>query len=228
MPKELNNSGKFNANFLYNKDNIYVMDNHLCAAWSWLQKIDTNKSYDLIHIDRHNDLLFPIPTIQKDLLDDNIDLKKITFFEFLSLKEKNNENFELQLFRWDNYILSIDYVYPKLFGKKYFITKEPYQNSEFIDFEFEIEDFLRDFSSWIKNSKNGCILNLDVFYFQNKEFYKLYSEEVIQKVGELIKQNLENIDVLTIALSPECCGGWENSINTLRLFNNILEIEMEI
>ena len=56
--------------------------------------------------------------------------------------------------------------------------------------------------------------------------------DYVKSNGQIIdankEENLENIDVLTIALSPECCGGWENSINTLRLFNNILEIEMEI
>lgn len=229
-PKEFGNSGKLNINFLYNSDNIYIMDNHLCAAWCWLQKIDTDKIYNLIHIDRHNDLLFPIPTIKEDLIEDNIDLQKISFLEYLSLNEKNNESFTFQLFRWDNYILSIDYIYPKLFGEKYFITKEPYPSSEFIDFECIIEEFLSDFSSWIKNSKNGCILNLDLdfFYSQNNGFYKLYSDELINKIGELIKQNLENIDVLTIALSPECCGGWESSINTLRKLNNVLGIKMKI
>lgn len=32
------------------------MDNHLAAAWCWVQKIDQSKRYGLFHINRHYDL----------------------------------------------------------------------------------------------------------------------------------------------------------------------------
>ncbi len=54
---ELKTSGCYNMNFLFNNGKFYIMDNHLAAAWCWLQKIDTSKRYGLFHIDRHYDLL---------------------------------------------------------------------------------------------------------------------------------------------------------------------------
>ncbi|MEF9477351.1 hypothetical protein OWR28_06100 [Chryseobacterium sp. 1B4] len=231
-PKQLVRSGRTEANFLFNKDKVYIMDNHLCAAWCWLQKTDITKIYDFVHIDRHNDLLYPIPSIKSDLLKDNIDLRQITFDEYLKLTENHPEepNMKVPLFRWDNYILNLEEVYPNYFGKTYFITKEAYPSSEFIDYESTIEEFLSSFNFWIKNSKNGLIVNLDIdyFYSQHKDLYKIYSDELIRNVANVLLENINKIDVLTIALSPECCGGWENSFEVLKIINGIMNLDMEI
>lgn len=228
-PKQLFESGRTEANFLYKKGKIYVMDNHLCAAWCWLQEVDVNKTYDLVHIDRHNDLLNPIDTIKKDLSEDNVDLKNISFEEYLELTEKNPEepDINIKLFRWDNYILSLEEVYHNFFGKKYFITQESYPGSDFITHEASIEEFIDNFDFWIKDSKNGCIVNLDIdfFYSNNSGFYKQVSSEIVKKVANTIIQNISKIDVITIALSPECCGGWENAFQTMKIFNEIMELE---
>lgn len=230
-PKELLSSGRTEANFLFNRDKIYVMDNHLCASWCWLQKTDPSKTYDLVHIDRHNDLLYPIPSIKEDLEKANIDLKNTSFEEYLALKENHPDepNIKVQLFRWDNYILNLNEVYNDFFGRKYFITKEPYPTNEFIDFEYSIEEFLSSFHHWLEDSKNGCIINLDIdfFYSQHKEFYKLYSDELVKKVGKVLIDNIDRIDVITIALSPECCGGWESAFKTLKILNDVMDLEME-
>ncbi|MCT4000333.1 hypothetical protein HZQ19_02130 [Elizabethkingia anophelis] len=207
------------------------MDNHLCAAWCWLQKIQLDRKYDFIHIDRHNDLLLPSPTINKDILDNNIDLQSLTFDEYLELYENHPEepNMKIKLFRWDNYILNINELYPQLFGSKYFITKESYPDSDFIDIELRIEDFVSD-SHWFDNSENSWIVNLDLdFLFSNsKGIYQLYSNQLVQKIGEILKQNLNNFAVLTIALSPECCGNWENSFRIMRILDEILELNMRL
>jgi hypothetical protein len=36
---------------------------------------------------------------------------------------------------------------------------------------------------------------------------------------------MSKIDVVTIALSPECCGGWENAFETMKIFYEIMELE---
>ena len=35
---------------------IYISDNHLTAAWCWLQECEPNERYNFIHIDQHADL----------------------------------------------------------------------------------------------------------------------------------------------------------------------------
>ena len=44
--------------FLWKSDvhPIYISDNHLAAAWCWLQECEPNESYNFMHIDRHSDL----------------------------------------------------------------------------------------------------------------------------------------------------------------------------
>lgn len=50
-------SGCYEMNFLYNSGKFYIMDNHLAAAWCWIQKIQSNQNYGLFHIDKHYDLI---------------------------------------------------------------------------------------------------------------------------------------------------------------------------
>ncbi|WP_110011323.1 cupin domain-containing protein [Chryseobacterium sp. AG844] len=110
------------------------------------------------------------------------------------------------------------------------VPEESYPTSEFIDFESTIEEFLGNLNFWIKNSRNGLIVNLDIdyFYSQHKKLYKIYSDELIINVATILLENMDKIDVLTIALSPECCGGWENAFKTLKVINNIMDLGLEI
>jgi len=231
-PLQLLESGRTTANFLYKKGKVYVMDNHLCAAWCWLQEVDLNKSYNFVHIDRHNDLLYPIPSIKSDLLSNNINLQKISFEDYLNLNENQPEepNMKVPLFRWDNYILNLNEVFPDFFGKKYFITKESYPGSDFIDYELSVEDFFNGLHHWINLSENGWIINLDIdyFYSQYKDIFKLYSNELIRKIAEVLMENMDKISVITIALSPECCGGWENAFETMKVLNDEMGLDMGI
>lgn len=59
---ELKTSGCYNMNFLFNNGKFYIMDNHLAAAWCWLQKIDTSKRYGLFHCGRHSHSSFLLKT----------------------------------------------------------------------------------------------------------------------------------------------------------------------
>ena len=85
---ELKTSGCYNMNFLFNNGKFYIMDNHLAAAWCWLQKIDTSKRYGLFHIDRHYDLL---NNLTDDFIAENrSELINKDFFFYLSLKDNMN------------------------------------------------------------------------------------------------------------------------------------------
>jgi hypothetical protein len=53
--KDINLSGTFDANFLWNSNQIYIMDNHRCAAWCWALHISNQNKFGLIHIDAHYD-----------------------------------------------------------------------------------------------------------------------------------------------------------------------------
>jgi hypothetical protein len=69
-------------------------------------------------------------------------------------------------------------------------------------------------------------VNLDIDYFFSSQPQKLalFSDEFVDAVACTLKKGLGNgmIKVLTIALSPECCGGWEKAESMLLKFQKIL------
>ncbi|MCD6556681.1 MAG: hypothetical protein J7K64_05745, partial [Bacteroidales bacterium] len=79
------------------------------------------------------------------------------------------------------------------------------------------------------------IVNIDLDYFFQKiddtdVTLKFISNEAIDFFIGKIKTYLSNdkIKVMTIALSPECCGGWENSLELMNFFAEKLDLKFEI
>lgn len=72
-------------------------------------------------------------------------------------------------------------------------------------------------------------LDQDVFYTINYPRVQLFSDEYIRHVAKLLNDNMYNIQVLTIALSPDCVAGddmkdkWDNSLRLLKIMSEELE-----
>ncbi|OHT43680.1 peptide arginase family protein [Flavobacterium tructae] len=224
--KPLGESLNENVNFLYNEGKVYIMDNHLCAAWCWLKQVDIKSSFDFIHIDRHYDLLGFPHTIETQITNKGIEIHKLTFEEYLNLKQLGRNNAEWQMFRWDNYIINTHLAYPTLFAEKIFATqRDGTINEGFVDKEFDFLTLANEIDYWLESKK--WIVNLDIDYFFNRvddKLFQIFSDEYIVTLVKKIKKNFENITVLTIALSPECCGGWEESFRIMKIICDILEV----
>ena len=80
---------------------------------------------------------------------------------------------------------------------------------------FTGEKYVNDLP-WIVN------LDLDYFYSAAPEKLVLYSEEYILALAEALKSGLKNgmIEILTVSLSPECCGSWEKAESMLGYFSS--------
>lgn len=71
-------------------------------------------------------------------------------------------------------------------------------------------------------------LDLDVFYTSDSHI-KVFSDDYIMRIAELLQQNFENIAALTIAISPDCLGGdemsdkWANGFHLLQIMSERLE-----
>jgi len=229
IPEELHESGPVGVNFLYRQDKVYIMDNDLCAAWCWLQEIDTGKAYNFVHIDYHYDLSGDEQLVKREVLEKEIQLHKLSFGEFLDLKYPV-EKFDIvaKLFRWDNFILNVHDLYPGLFRSTTFITKRGGSKEDFVQYEEEIEAFLDQYEDWLRDMRGGWIIDLDLdfFYWKTRgQYFQLYSDTTVRRLAELLHRNMHKIDVLTIALSPECCGGWENSFKILSIFKEAMGID---
>lgn len=232
--KGRNTSTNYNLNLLFQNGKTYIMDNHLAASWCWLQKIDVEKRYNLLHIDRHYDLLqSQIDWWIEALQEQNIDLKTISITDLLAINYRHKDmptSDSFPLFRWDNYLTIFNRLFPNLIASTTFAThKDGDTLEEFEMHEPEIYELQENLSYWINsNNKNKWIVNLDIDYFftdYNERHFQFLTDDYVLKIAEEIKKSWENIEVLTIALSPELCGGWDNALRVGKLITGYLEIK---
>lgn len=215
-----------NLNFVAKSGNIYFMDNHLAAGWCWLQELDANTSYNFFHIDRHNDLLMNADPKLYEFIkqEQNLSLEKYASLEF----EISNHTYKV--FQWDNYILQIKNLFPDWFNECYFCTHDKFISDPNIDISYQPDVFeLYDNIDYWTKGELKWVLNLDLdFFFSGNGYFQLFTDDYIRKVAESIKKSLPNIAVLTVSLSSECCGGWDNSIRIANMIAEILEVDFRL
>lgn len=220
--------------------NTFVMDNHLAASWCWLQCCSSKESYKFVHIDRHPDLCYPGLFYGKEINWDSFigNDTSASLNRYLNTSWNHYGSPEIKLFQWNNYISLTQRKYSDWFSDSLFIIKGKYeQDDNKFDNNNKIrfilgKDFAGDLEEYLKNSKDGsCILNLDIDYFFMGTYWDdnnsdkincKYDDSEISNIGMLLEKYSKKYKVVTIALSPECCGGIKES---LRVFN-ILRKEM--
>lgn len=218
-------SGTYTLNFLWRKENIFVMDNHLAAAWCWKQCCVAEGHYNFLHIDRHRDFLCNLPLDKYLPLREN---EHLTIDDYCNLQDSN-----FPVFQWDNYIKPTQLLYPHWFTYNIFVTQEGIVDTMtsvivpqmFIQYVDDINDLFYTLRVTLSNSDkigsffpNKWIVNIDLDFFFDSNYNRLYDDTFIQGVAQRINAQLTNIQTLTISLSPECCGGWDDAIEVLDIF----------
>lgn len=229
----------FNNVFLWQKEKVFVMDNHMAALWSWLQVCDPQKKYNFMHIDRHYDMLECFENKDLEPVKRN---PHLSFEEFSSLKRSDGES---QLFRWDDYIMAGYVLFPEWFHTNIFLTHKEgdignswghkpmkIREEDPLFMEWCIDQYIGEPSEYLdgfkgKDYKLPWIVNLDldVFYTSGSHI-QLFSDDYIRRIAELLQDNMDKIAVLTIAISPDCLGGEEMSekwVNGMRLLKIVSE-----
>lgn len=225
-------------NFLYQSENVYIMDNHLAAAWCWLHHLDAEKSYNLYHIDNHYDLQGDPLSVQSQIIDVDFDLQNCSLEAYLNLRQPMREGESTALFRYDTYMLNLQQVYNGFFARKYFATQRIGNRKEmFIDpgngdcekEAFQLIDQLADDIDGANDNKWIVNLDLDYFFIEREEdHFQHLTDDYIVALCENIKRSKKKIAVITIALSPEFCGGWEKSHRIAKLVSGCLGIDFEL
>lgn len=204
--KGRNKSGSSNLNYYAIKDNIHIMDNHLGAIVSLYEIGMNSKEIIFYHLDRHYDLGGLNCYHDKYILGEK-QIPEVSVLD--SIKAPS----ECNVFLWDNYI---HLFYSKFYNKikeTYFITHQTTEkNWDWIEFE-ELTPF-----ELIKYhvAGKGAILNIDIDYFfhETKEgiIYEAFSDSFLDDFKIWLSNNMKKFDLIIVALSPECCGGWNQSI----------------
>lgn len=206
-----NTSGTYDINFLWKFDSIYMMDNHGAALWCWLQHLADAK-YELLHIDQHCDCL-------SSRIDDWLkalpaNLNTMSFEEFWHLSYLPFDGLgNTPIIRFDNYLSIFLNRYPDKINKCVFATQGKGEQPRWPHKE-EVGDFRLisyvshslDEGNWIVN------VDLDYFFYMNydEEYKRLHSDEYVDELFDKIAKIYQagRIAVITLALSPETCGGW--------------------
>ena len=231
--KHIGNSGTFDLNYLCKvEEKVYVMDNHLAAAWCWLRETSHKNSYNLFHIDRHYDLLDGGTDLAvKEIREKNFSIKNSTLNEYTNFKRYSYKYIKyIQAFRSDNYITILNKLYPNYFEHLKFAILESKQVKNFDKkiYECHINNLTDgNFSYWIEECEKPWIINIDLDYFfsqdENSKYFQFLSDDFIIKLGQEVRKKFHRIQVITIALSANFCGGQENAKRVLEILLNTLK-----
>ena len=217
--KPFKKSSRNNLNFIFEHEDIYLMDNHLAALWCWEQhkkKHDLTNMNSILHIDYHNDW----DTIQsnKESLNAVKKIKNQTINKFLTESSQCQPRYN-----WGNYM-------------KYYFLIDSNIHIDFFTMESKISEFkhkrLCEFFDSDYTGSEDIILNIDIDVFFTKienTYIKVFEDNYIIEFAKIVKdmKNIPNI-CITIALSPECCGDWENSLKVFEILNIHANLNFDI
>lgn len=229
IPEDLQEkeSGVENLNFLLKYSKVYVMDNHLAAGWCWLQERNIGDTCCFFHVDQHEDLCDGGPLERYAFIGDN---PHLTIDEYIAAEYDNGLGMS-KVVRWDTYIKQMQHISPSWFAKCYFACPEivhdcPCHTDLPLNIVYNADPFqlYNNVDYWTTQQPESFIFNLDLDYFFNDEGMRLFSDDYIKTFASDVNKAMDRVAVMTIALSPECCGGWENAIRTFNLLAERIDL----
>lgn len=159
-------SGRERVNFLWQRGNVFVMDNHRLAAWCWLKQLAGAEDFSLLHLDRHYDML----DVQDAVIDALPgDLGAYSLEQYLGATCRI-EGYEHRAVRWDNYIPILLKKKPGFLRKMFAITQgsgnfQPWMadalRQGFLD-ENELWDIPDNLADWIGKGGAGGYSNAKI------------------------------------------------------------------
>lgn len=224
----------YNVNFLFHDKNVYFSDNHRTALWCWMKHLNKGENVALFHIDRHYDTL----TLGPDYINSFPGVFNLgSIKDYLDLKATIGKS-QYPLIRWDNYLSffiaenqiknNIDCIYLATHKDGTYPENPHGHHIE----EIEIYELLNDIDSSFENHEK-IILNVDLDYFftdKHENYIQLIDNQFISELFKRIKNQIDigKIICLTICLSPECCGGWNNAEHVLDIVKRELNINFTL
>lgn len=231
----------FDDVMLWREGKVFVMDNHKSAAWCWLQQCRDDDKYNFMHIDRHYDM--------GDYYRDE-DLEPVrnnplmAYDEMMNLKRSDGE---CNTLRWDNYIRYVYELRPDWFTNNIFITQkegdicegwgrkkmeisekdELYLPAWLSQYVLEVPQYIYDITKGSETQKWIVNIDLDFFFYNNGANIRvqLFSDDYIREVAKLLEAAMRRIQILTIAISPDCLVGddmkekWDNGFRVLEIMS---------
>lgn len=237
-------SGSHGVNFLWTEYNIYIMDNHLFALWCWSQHYQGQEGVDLFHVDAHydSDLIcdLEVQACPEDIhnldIEAYLEIENPLPFTPLSQEDEDDSLYHF-LFHWSNYLSFFMHRYHHRLNSIFFCTQKRGRppNSEWNAIELEFDGLLERLRC---SQIRSAIINIDFDYFVDMRqdsvsgdtCYFLAGQDRLELLFAEVQRlnSLGRLLVLTICLSPECCGTWSLSEEILAIAGNILGLDFRL
>lgn len=212
-------SGPDQDHLLAENNNFFLMDNHRLATWCFYQKLKMHQTYHLLHVDAHFDMT---EGVQEKLIEKRINVKNLSLSDYQNLRDENTNS---KLIRFDNYLPLIwssgDFNIKQVVSMTHEVGQRPktFKLDEISPYHAlpSLKSLFITQHSWVVN------IDFDYFYSRQEKKFLMFSEEYIIDFFSKIKLAYDDdmIAVVTLALSPECCGGWKESQKVLELFQRV-------
>lgn len=222
--------------YLCKKNHAYLMDNHLAAAWCWMKECDANEKYGFLHLDRHHDMCREGDTPQF------CDVKGLSLEKYLGAHYTQQApwggTIKYPFFTWNTYITKCFDTFPQWFSSTALIVRQELGmaiRNLTPNFEYNLYNYhqgLKEIRRCLSDTSKKWIVNVDIdFFFKcddpdsiGDEVKERYKDRTIRNFARLINQYSSNIQVLTVALSPECCGGMDHALEAYRIFESEIDL----
>jgi hypothetical protein len=220
--KERGSSQSSAVNVLWKDERTptYLTDNHRAAFWCWRRHVARDDRYGLAHVDWHWDAASVEPD-DLQLLDRSWDsLDDFEFFDQLQSTGRRTFDGPARLVRWDNYIDPFLRLCPGLVEGH--LTAHQDQRTMLkgaLDAAVEassaqvysLEAFFSHIDGILRAAAAPMIVNVDLDYFFTDlagQPRRAFDPEFARTFFRVLASHRDKTSVMTISLSPECCGGW--------------------
>jgi hypothetical protein len=226
--KGRNASGATKVSFLYQKKNVFFMDNHRTASWCWENSIRECSNIALIHIDAHYDAGM-VEAIDIMRLPDP---KSSSVTEYIDGVYRSSPVTlcKTPVITWDTYLYIFESIHRDKINSLLCLThgygaKFP-NESIAVDI---IGDKAAQYLYQYVNFLGSVIINIDLDYFAKQNFKDGNPTRNLKSIAEAVGVLSTSSSVcITICLSPECCDGWEEAEAILKLFNHYAGFNFEL
>lgn len=225
ISKEFGKSGTSEVNLYQGDKTLGIADNHRMAYYHFA-KHGLNGSH-FVHIDTHPDFS-PFRTECLEAVEANPNYLE-TPFDFMELKRLGSD---LKAMEWGNWIEGLRTVFPKLISTAHICVHDNMRVFKEAWPEAFLESAPNNYPIIPPSSNCPTLYSFDIDYYffcsgdncglRTNEEFQIDEKKLLEhfhKTLFLVKQAPDCLPF--IALSPTCCGGWENTLPFTRIVDEV-------